>query len=50
MMRTAPLYLLCYDEVEFIKAEYYKRTGNDAAAQAAYEAGIAASMERWGLY
>jgi hypothetical protein len=45
---AAPLYLLTYDEVEFIKAEYYLRAGNDAAAQTAYEAGIAASMERWG--
>jgi hypothetical protein len=46
---TAPLYVMCYDEVQFIKAEYYKRVGNDAAAKTAYEAGIAASMERWGL-
>jgi hypothetical protein len=46
---TAPLYVLCYDELEFIKAEYYKRTGNDASAQTAYETGITASMERWGL-
>jgi hypothetical protein len=46
---TAPAYVLCYDEVQFIKAEYYKRKGNDAAAKTAYEAGIAASMERWGL-
>lgn len=46
---TAPLYILTYDEVEFIVAEHYLRTGNDAQAQAAYEAGIAASMERWGL-
>ncbi len=46
---TSPLYLLCYDEVEFIKAEYYLRAANDAGAQAAYEAGIAGSMERWGL-
>jgi hypothetical protein len=45
---AAPLYLLTYDEVELIKAEYYLRAGNDAAAQTAYEAGIAASMERWG--
>jgi hypothetical protein len=44
---TAPLYLLTYDEVEFLKAEYYLRTGNDAAAKLAYEAGIAASMARW---
>jgi len=46
---TAPAYILCYDEIQFIKAEYYKRVGNDAAAQTAYEEGIAASMERWGL-
>ncbi|MBA7544725.1 hypothetical protein ES705_37086 [subsurface metagenome] len=43
---NAPVYILTYDEVEFIKAEYYMRTGG--AAQTAYEAGIAASMERWG--
>jgi hypothetical protein len=46
---TAPLYIMCYDEVEFIKAEHYLRAANDAAAKTAYEAGIAASMERWGL-
>lgn len=46
---TAPLYALCYDEVQFIKAEYYKRAGNDAAAKTAYEEGIVGSMERWGL-
>jgi hypothetical protein len=45
----APLYVLCLDEVQFIIAEYYKRTGNDAAAKTAYEAGIPASMERWGI-
>lgn len=42
----APLYGMCVDEVEFIKAEHYMRVGG--AAQAAYEAGIAFSMERWG--
>ena len=46
---TAPLYAMTYDEVEFLKAEYYMRAGSDADAQAAYEAGIAGSMERWGL-
>jgi hypothetical protein len=46
---TAPLYLMTYDEVEFSKAEYYLRKGDDGAAKTAYEAGIAASMERWGL-
>ncbi|MCK4343918.1 MAG: SusD/RagB family nutrient-binding outer membrane lipoprotein [Bacteroidales bacterium] len=44
---TAPLYILTYDEIEFIKAEYFLRQGNDALAKAAYEAGITASMERW---
>ncbi len=44
----APVYLLTYDEVEFNKAEHYLRVANDGAAQTAYEAGIAASMERWG--
>ena len=48
-IETSPLYMMTYDEVEFTKAEYYLRIGNDALAQAAYEAGIAASMERWGL-
>jgi hypothetical protein len=46
---TAPAYILCLDEIQFIKAEHYKRVANDAAARTAYEAGIAASMERWGL-
>lgn len=43
---NAPVYILTCDEVEFIKAEYYMRAGG--AARAAYEAGIAASMDRWG--
>ncbi|MBE9511260.1 MAG: SusD/RagB family nutrient-binding outer membrane lipoprotein, partial [Bacteroidetes bacterium] len=46
---NAPVFILTYEEVEFIKAEYYMRTGNDALAQAAYEAGIAASMDKWGV-
>ncbi len=45
---TAPLYVMCVDEVEFIQAEYYMRKNDDAKAKAHYEAGIAASMERWG--
>ncbi len=44
-----PIYVMTYDEVQFIIAEYQMRKGNDAAAQAAYEAGIKASMGRWGL-
>ena len=43
----APIFLMTYDEVEFIKAEHYMRVGNDASAKTAYEAGIAASMARW---
>ena len=46
---NAPLYLMTLDEVDLIKAEYYLRAGNDAAAQSAYEDGITASMDRWGL-
>jgi hypothetical protein len=46
---TSPLFVLTYDETLFTIAEYQMRKGNDAAAQAAYEAGIEASMERWGL-
>lgn len=45
---NAPVFLLSYDEVEFIKAEHYMRVGNPASAKTAYEAGIAASMARWG--
>ncbi|WP_340114453.1 SusD/RagB family nutrient-binding outer membrane lipoprotein [Maribellus mangrovi] len=45
---TAPLYVLCLDEVEFIQAEYYLRRNDETSAQAHYEAGIAASMDRWG--
>jgi hypothetical protein len=41
--------VLTYDEVLFNIAEYQMRKANDAAAQAAYEEGITASMERWGL-
>ena len=46
---NAPVYLMTYDEVLFNVAEYQQRKANDAAAQTAYEAGVAASMERWGL-
>jgi hypothetical protein len=46
---TAPVYLLCYDEVQLIIAEHHLRGGRDGQAKNAYEEGIAASMERWGL-
>lgn len=45
----APLYVLTADEVGFIVAEYLLRQGDDAGAKTAYEAAIAASMERWGV-
>ncbi len=45
----APLYVLTADELAFIAAEYLLRTGNDAIAKEAYEKGIGASMERWGI-
>ena len=45
---TSPLYVMTYDEVEFIKAEYYMRTGDATSAQTHYENGIKASMARWG--
>ncbi len=45
---NAPVYVLTYDEVEFIKAEYYMRQNDLANAQTAYESGISASMARWG--
>ena len=44
----APLYVMCLDEVEFIQAEYYMRKGDDGKAKSHYEAGIVASMNRWG--
>jgi hypothetical protein len=46
---TAPSYVLTYDEVQFIIAEHRLRSGQDGPARNAYEEGIAASMERWGL-
>lgn len=46
---NAPIYVLTFDEVMFNIAEYQMRKANDGAAKTAYEAGIAASMARWGL-
>jgi hypothetical protein len=46
---TQPVFLLCYDEVQFIIAEHHLRGNRDGQARIAYEEGIAASMERWGL-
>ncbi len=46
---TAPLYVITADEMAFIVAEYFLRTGNDAIAKQAYEGGIGASLQRWGI-
>ncbi len=48
---TAPMsnYIMPYAEVEFIKAEVEQRTGNTAAAKAAYEKGVKAAIEQWSL-
>ena len=48
---TAPMIvpILPYAEVEFIKAELEWKSGNDAAAQTAYQKGVKAAIEQWGL-
>lgn len=48
---TAPMIvpILPYAEVEFIKAELEWRSNNAAAAQAAYEKGVKAAIEQWGV-
>ncbi|HEX5653819.1 MAG TPA: SusD/RagB family nutrient-binding outer membrane lipoprotein [Chitinophagaceae bacterium] len=48
---TAPMIvpILPYAEVEFIKAELEWQSGNAAAAKTAYEKGVKAAIEQWGL-
>ncbi len=48
---TAPMIvpILPYAEVEFIKAELEWRSGNTVAAKTAYEKGVKAAIEQWGL-
>jgi hypothetical protein len=41
--------ILPYAEVEFIKAELEFRAGNAAPAKAAYEKGVKAAIEQWGV-
>jgi hypothetical protein len=41
--------ILTYAEVEFIRAEVEYRAGNDASAKAAYERGVKAAIEQWGV-
>lgn len=48
---TAPMIvpIFPYAEVEFIKAELEWKSGNPAAAQTAYEKGVKAAIEQWGV-
>lgn len=48
---TAPMIvpILPYAEVEFIKSEVEWQAGNMTAAQAAYEKGVKAAIEQWGV-
>ena len=46
---SSPLHLLTYPEVEFIKAEYYNRSGDAVNSQTAYESGITASFDMYEL-
>ncbi len=48
---TAPMIniVMSYAEVEFIKAEVEFQSGNAAAAKTAYEKGVKAAIEQWGL-
>jgi hypothetical protein len=43
----APLYVLTFEEVEFIKAEYFMRIGDETSAREAYKKAIKASLDRW---
>src|SRR5690606_12137763 len=48
---TAPMIvpILPYAEVEFIKAEVEWQAGDNDAAEAAYEKGVKAAIEQWGI-
>lgn len=48
---TAPMIvpIMPYAEVEFIKAELELKTGTAAAAKTAYEKGVKAAIEQWGV-
>ena len=48
---TAPMIvpILTYAEVQFIKAEVALQAGDDVAAKAAYEKGVKAAIEQWGI-
>ncbi len=46
---TTPFHVLTYAEVQFLLSEVYARGLATGDAQAAYEAGITASMQQWGI-
>ena len=48
---TAPMIvpILPYSEVEFIRAELELKSGTSAAAKTAYERGVKAAIEQWGV-
>ena len=48
---TSPMIvpILPYAEVEFIRAELEFKAGNTAAAKSAYERGVKAAIEQWGI-
>lgn len=50
-LATAPMIvpILPYAEVEFIKAELEWKNGNAVAAKSAYEKGVKAAIEQWGV-
>ena len=44
-----PVYLMNHAEAHFLQAEAYARLGDAANAKAAYDEGVLAGFERWGL-
>lgn len=47
---TSPVEFICYDELQFMKAEAILRSGGSVSdAQAAYQAGIQANMDKLGV-
>jgi hypothetical protein len=49
MSATDPFYFFSRDEVYFLLAEAYLRTGNSAAAKTNYELAVAAAYQKFGL-
>lgn len=49
MSATDPFYFFSRDEIYFLLAEAYLRTGNSAAAKTNYDLGVAAAYQKFGL-